>query len=131
MDGEGTHEWWRLGLALTGSAEVPTWDRPARPYDLDDAKGLLELVASRLGLPDVAYRAVDDDPNLHPGRTAHATAGEGLAARVGEVHPAVLEALGVRAERIVVAEVAIAGLSGGAPIGPARGDAVPAPGRRA
>jgi phenylalanyl-tRNA synthetase beta subunit len=36
-DGDSTHEWWRLGLALTGSAEVPTWDRPARPFDLDDA----------------------------------------------------------------------------------------------
>ena len=23
-----THEWWRLGLALTGAAEVPAWDRP-------------------------------------------------------------------------------------------------------
>ena len=42
-DGDSTHEWWRLGLALTGAAEVPAWDRPARAYDLDDAKGIIEL----------------------------------------------------------------------------------------
>ena len=35
----GTHEWWRLGFALTGAAEPPSWNRPARPYDLDDAQG--------------------------------------------------------------------------------------------
>ena len=25
-----THEWWRLGIALTGAAQPPAWDRPAR-----------------------------------------------------------------------------------------------------
>jgi phenylalanyl-tRNA synthetase beta chain len=114
-DGEGTHEWWRLGLALTGAAEEPSWDRPDRPYDLDDAKGLLELLAHSLGLPAIAYTPVADDPNLHPGRAARAVAGEGLVARVGELHPLVHEALVERAGRIIVAEVAIAGLSGGEP----------------
>ena len=44
-----THEWWRLGFALTGAAEPPAWNRPARPYDLDDAKGVVELICRRLG----------------------------------------------------------------------------------
>jgi phenylalanyl-tRNA synthetase beta chain len=110
-----THEWWRLGLALTGAAEIPAWNRPARPYDLDDAKGVLELLARRLGLPRVEYRPLTDDPNLHPGRAARATAGTLLAGRVGEMHPATLVALESRAERIIVAEIAIAGLSGGEP----------------
>jgi phenylalanyl-tRNA synthetase beta chain len=111
----GTHEWWRLGLALTGSAEIPSWNRPARPFDLDDAKGLLELLAHRLGLPAVRYEAVTDQPNLHPGRTARATAGDGLMAIVGELHPAAVDAPDARVDRIIVAEVAIAGLSGGEP----------------
>ena len=38
-------------FALTGAAEIPAWNRPARPYDLDDAKGVIELLARRLGLP--------------------------------------------------------------------------------
>ena len=62
-----THEWWRLGLALTGAAEAAAWDRPARPYDFDDAIGLLELLGRRLGFPALTLTPIADDPNLHPG----------------------------------------------------------------
>jgi phenylalanyl-tRNA synthetase beta chain len=117
-DGAGTHEWWRLGLALTGAAEIPSWDRPARPFDLEDAKGLIELIAHSLGLPAVSYEPITDDPNLHPGRAARATSGDRLAARVGELHPSLIETAGVRSGRVIVAEVAIAGLSGGEPLVP-------------
>ena len=114
-DGESTHEWWRLGFALAGAAQATHWDRAARAYDLDDAKGLLELLASRLGLASVIYQPLRDDPNLHPGRAAYATAGDALVAAVGEIHPSVMAALESRAERVIVAEVAIIGLSGGQP----------------
>jgi phenylalanyl-tRNA synthetase beta chain len=110
-----THEWWRLGIALTGWAESVRWDRPGRRYDLDDAKGLLELLAHRLGFGPVTYETLRDDPSLHPGRAATARAGEALVARVGEVHPATREALELRAERVIVVEAAIAGLTAGAP----------------
>jgi phenylalanyl-tRNA synthetase beta chain len=115
LEGERVHEWWRLAFVLTGTAEPPAWNRPARPYDLDDAKGLVELLAHRLGLPEVTYEPRRDDPILHPGRAATADAGDGLRGRVGELHPTVHAELESRAERIVVAELAIAGLSGGAP----------------
>jgi phenylalanyl-tRNA synthetase beta chain len=114
-EGDSTHEWWRLGLVFTGAAEPPAWNRAARPYDLDDAKGVIDLLGRALGLPPTAYTPLIDDPNLHPGRAARVTAGDGLAGRVGEVHPAVVEALELRAEHIIVAELAIAGLSGGQP----------------
>ncbi len=117
-DGHSTHEWWRLGLALTGSAEIPTWDRRGRPYDLDDAKGIIELIAETLGYERPTYSALSDDPNLHPGRAARVTAGDQIAGRVGEVHPTVIDDLDLRAERVVVAELAIAGLSGGQPSTP-------------
>ncbi len=117
-DGDSTHEWWRLGIALTGAAEITAWNRPARSYDLDDAKGVIDLIARRLGLPAPAYAAVTDDPRLHPGRTARVQAGADLAGRVGELHPALVEALDLRTARILVAELAIAGLSGGQPTVP-------------
>ena len=80
-DGDSTHEWWRLGIALTGAAEVPAWNRPARPYDLDDAKGIIELIAARLGLQPPEYAPLTDDPRLHPGRAARVQAGDELAGR--------------------------------------------------
>ena len=121
LDDTHTHEWWRLGFVLDGWAETPRWDRPGRRYDLDDAKGILELLAHRLGLPAVRYDRVTDDPNLHPGRAARAVAGVELVARLGELHPSTREVLELRGERVIVTEVAIAGLSGGAPSIP-RGD---------
>jgi phenylalanyl-tRNA synthetase beta chain len=41
------------------------------------------------------------------------TAGEGLAGRIGSLHPALLDELELRASDVIVAEIAIAGLSGG------------------
>jgi phenylalanyl-tRNA synthetase beta chain len=118
-DGDATHEWWRLGIALTGAAELPAWDRPERPFDLDDAKGLIDLVARRLGLPAPAYEPVSDDPRLHPGRGARVRAGDDLGGRVGELHPALADTIDLRSSaRIVVAELAVAGLSGGEPAVP-------------
>ncbi len=112
--GDTPREWWRLGIALTGAAEAPAWNRPARPYDLDDAKGLLELLARRTGLPGPAYEAETAEPVFHPGRTARAAAGDGLYAIVGELHPGVADAWGLRSsQRVVVAEVALRGLAAG------------------
>ena len=131
-DEGGTHEWWRLGIVLTGAAEPPAWNRPERPFDLDDAKGVVDLVARGLGLPSPAYTPLTDDPRLHPGRAARVRAGDGLAGRIGEAHPTLVDALDLRtAARILVAELAIAGLSGGQPDGAADDDAHASPGRRA
>jgi phenylalanyl-tRNA synthetase beta chain len=121
--GPETREWWRLGLALTGAAEPIAWNRPARPFDIDDAKGLAELLCRRLGFEQPAYAAEPHEPLFHPGRSARVSArraGESgsapeivLAGIVGELHPDLLERWEVRAGRVVVAELAIAGLGGG------------------
>jgi phenylalanyl-tRNA synthetase beta chain len=112
--GDVPQEWWRLGYALVGSADVPAWNRHARPYDLDDAKGVLELLARRLGFGRPSYVPETGEPLLHPGRTARAEVPGCLAAIVGELHPAVVDAWELRtAQRIIVAEVALAGLAEG------------------
>ena len=112
--GDTPREWWRLGFALVGAAEARAWNRPARAYDLDDAKGILELLAHRIGLGRPAYEAETGEPLFHPGRTARATVEARLAAIVGELHPDVVEAWEVRtAHRVLVAEVALDGLAAG------------------
>jgi phenylalanyl-tRNA synthetase beta chain len=118
-DDGGTREWWRLAFALTGAAEPPSWNRPARPFDLDDAKGVIELLCRRLGFAAPAYAPLADDPNLHPGRAARVDVPRALAGRVGELHPGVVERLDLGTS-VVVAELALRGLAGGtlsAPLG--------------
>ena len=115
--GNDTREWWRLGLALAGLGDAPGWNRPARPVDLDDAKGLAELLCRRLGLTPV-WQPLADERVLHPGRAARLegrdpTGALRIAGRVGELHPGPLEAWELRTERLVVAELSISGLSGG------------------
>ena len=111
-------EWWRLGIALSGSATDVSWNQPARLVDLDDAKGVVELLCRRLGFGEPLYEPLSDEPLLHPGRAARVTATDsdgrlGLAGRVGELHPDVIASWPLRVERCVVAELAIHGLAGG------------------
>lgn len=116
--GAETREWWRLGIALHGPFEVGAWNRPARDADLDDAKGLIELLTQYLGLAAPAYAAVSDEPNLHPGRAANVIALDSagraaLVGRLGELHPDLVESWEIRGGRVIVAELSIAGLTAG------------------
>src|SRR5207247_10840357 len=104
-------EWWRLGLALVGAAEPRSWNRSLRAFDLDDAKGIIELICRELSLPEPAYSALTADPSFHPGRSVRVDAAGRLSGRVGELHPATIDALDLRIDRVVVAEVATAGLA--------------------
>ena len=112
--GSTAGEWWRLGIALTGAAEPPAWNRPARPYDLDDAKGIIELMARRAGLSRPVYAPEAAEAVFHPGRTARATAGSDLNAIVGELHPDIADRWGLRtSQRVILAEIAVRGLAAG------------------
>lgn len=106
-------EWWRLAFLVTGSAGATAWNLPARQYDLDDAKGIVELLARLLAFPDPAYARHLDGAPLHPGRAARAVVPGALAGLIGELHPSVLAAWDLRADRVLVAELAISGLSAG------------------
>ena len=127
--GDEPREWWRLGIALTGAYVPQAWNQPARDADVDDAKGLIERLAALRGADAIRYEALADEPLLHPGRSARVTARSGggspedapdIDGVVGELHPRVLEEAGLRLTRLVVAELSIAGLSGGSlPVHPA------------
>ena len=111
-------EWWRLGIALAGNREPAAWNRAARAADLDDLKGIVELLAIRLQLGRPEWTPLGDEPLLHPGRSAVALARRadgaiGLVGHVGELHPSLVERLDLRLDRLLVAELSIGGLSGG------------------
>ncbi len=112
--GGAVHEWWRLGLALTGASRPAAWNRPAEDWQLDDAKGLIELLAERLGQARPDWTPLTTEPVFHPGRSASGLADDDLAGRAGELHPGLPAELDLRAERVVIAEFAIRGLNGGA-----------------
>jgi phenylalanyl-tRNA synthetase beta chain len=111
------HEWWRLGFVASGAAEPRSWNRPLRPYDLDDLKGVVELLAHELALGRPVYEPFREGYPLHPGRSARVTiarpGGAALAGVLGELHPDLLERWEIRADRVVAGELAIVGLSGG------------------
>jgi phenylalanyl-tRNA synthetase beta chain len=107
-----------LGLVLTGRERPLTHDRPSPPMDLASAKGLLELLVARLAHARLAYEPADIREDIdHPGRTAAVigVAGDGrrtALGRVGELHPVLLERVGVRAEHVVHAEIDLRALAG-------------------
>ena len=113
--GDSPREWWRLGFALVGAAEPAAWNRAARAADLDDAKGVLELVAHRLGLRPPRLRG------RHHGRQSSIRAGPpgprspiactGSSASCIPTWPTAWELR--TAGRVLVAEIAIDGLAGG------------------
>jgi phenylalanyl-tRNA synthetase beta chain len=115
---DAPHEWWRLGLALAGAFEIAAWNRPARAADIDDAKGVIELLAKVLGARRPTYAPLTDEPMLHPGRSARASAlaADGslaISGVVGELHPSLVRSWDLRIDRLVVAELSVTGLSGG------------------
>ena len=110
------HEWWRLGVVLTGAAEARAWNRPLRPVRPRRREGRRGAARRELGLRAAGVRAdAARATRSIPGRSAHvvtsrprtATAA-GWPASSGELHPDVLERWEIRAERVVAAELAIA-----------------------
>ncbi len=111
-------EWWRLAIGLAGNREPVAWNRPGRVADVDDIKGLVELLAARFGFGRPAWTPLTDEPVLHPGRAASVLARTddgrvGLSGRIGELHPLLAERWDIRVDRLIVAELSIAGLTHG------------------
>ncbi len=106
-------EWWRLGFLLAGDAVTSTWSLPGRPWDVEDAKAVAALAGRAIGAGDPIFRAHTLGAPLHPGRAALVTAPGMLAGLVGEIHPDTLSAWDLRAERVLVGELAVAGLGAG------------------
>jgi phenylalanyl-tRNA synthetase beta chain len=92
----------RVGVVLTGQRVLPGWNGPGRAADWTDAVEAALLVARTLGLEPTV--SADTHAPWHPGRCARLELDGQLVGHAGELHPAVLGALGLPA-RTVAAEV--------------------------
>ena len=105
--GEGVEERPKAAFVLSGPASQ-TWAEPERPYDVFDAKGVVESLMADLG---IAGWALGDPVGgaFHPGRSARVLIGGEPAGVVGEVHPKVIERLGITG-RVAVGELEVRAL---------------------
>lgn len=104
----------KIGLAVMGRIAEPSWERRAADAGFFDLKGIVETLLEGLGVRGARFIAASH-PSLHPGRTARVVAGDGSDADIGdigflgELHPDVREALGLR-KRACVAELDLASI---------------------
>jgi phenylalanyl-tRNA synthetase beta chain len=92
-----------LGLLACGAFEPRRHDRPARPVDVHDLTGAVELVRRAVGGAPMGLEPTSELP-FHPGRAAVVRFGEQRIGVLGELHPRVCEAFEVP-PRTVAAEL--------------------------
>jgi phenylalanyl-tRNA synthetase beta chain len=102
-------EWTRLAVAVWGDREQGAPSVGATAWNLDELKRLLAQVAHLVG-ERPAYGSSIESAVLHPGINA-VIAGDRIAGLLGELHPA--SPIWRDEPRILIAEVAIAGLRAG------------------
>ncbi len=94
----------KLGFALAGPAAAG-WFEPDRPFDVLDAKGVLEGVLADLGAAPIALGEHPGTP-FHPSRAANVLIAGRHAGVLGEIHPRIAAALGI-ADRVAVGVVGL------------------------
>ena len=85
----------KLAGLLMGRREPKGWSQDAAQIDFYDAKGIVEELLAGLSIGNYFVEA-GEHYALHPGKTAVFKKGRDVLVTVGEVHPAVAEALGIR-----------------------------------
>jgi phenylalanyl-tRNA synthetase beta chain len=113
----------RLGLLLAGEGRSSHWSERARPADVFDLKGALELLFRKLGLSGVDLEGGSGlPPHLHPGQGALIRLDAETIGSYGALHPDARAAAELRDE-VFVAEVALASLLD-RPVAPVRVEAL-------
>ena len=84
----------RIAAVLIGDVGNDGWRDRSRAADFYDAKGLVELLGSALGVP-AGFRPAGRE-FLHPARAAEVVVDDAAVGWAGELHPAVLGALDAR-----------------------------------
>ncbi len=96
----------KAGFALSGNAD-PGWAGVDRPFDVFDAKGIVEALMAELGIDWSLGDAVGRP--FHPGRSAAVIAAGERVGVLGEIHPKVAERFDLTG-RVAVAELEVEAL---------------------
>jgi len=97
----------RLGFILAGKPDAQ-WHTSAREFDVYDGTGIVDLVASQMGIRGLHIGQSNRAP-FHPGRCADVMIGDARIGTVGEIAPSIAASFGLTG-RVVVAEIDIADL---------------------
>jgi phenylalanyl-tRNA synthetase beta chain len=90
----------RVGLLLAG-AGAAHWSASPPPADFFDGKGVVELLAQRLGIGPFSFAADGAPAFLHPGKSAVLLLGGRPRGYVGVLHPDVAETWELRDDAVV------------------------------
>jgi phenylalanyl-tRNA synthetase beta chain len=104
----------RLGLLLAGQGGSGHWSTRPRDVDFFDLKGLLELLAQRLGVAAVRFEPREGLSFLQPGQAAVALTGGDEGGWVGALSPEILQRLDLRGP-VYVAELGVEAMLGARP----------------
>jgi phenylalanyl-tRNA synthetase beta chain len=94
----------KVAALVMGARYAKSWHYKDVTADFYDLKGVIEGMLDALRIDMVEFRAVDDIPFLHPGRSCLVLEGEAVIGCIGEVSPRVLNMLDIK-ERAVVCEL--------------------------
>jgi phenylalanyl-tRNA synthetase beta chain len=94
-----------LSGALSGRRYAASWNQPREMVDFFDAKGVVEALLAQLGIHDCQVTA-GEYLAMHPGKCALFTKDGHLVAAVGEAHPKVLAAFGIKT-RVMLFEISM------------------------
>ncbi|MBF8264106.1 MAG: pheT [Parachlamydiales bacterium] len=97
-----------LGIVMVGKTRPHHWDRKPSDIDYYDLKGTLETILAALIVSNASFHS-SSHPSFHPNRQADLHTGGLWIGTLGEVHPQVLEKLGIK-ERVYFAELNLAHL---------------------
>jgi len=86
-----------LATVLRAGATPRHWKTPSRPVDAYDAKADALAALTACGAPVASLQMTTDAPaSYHPGRSGALRLGPTLLALFGELHPALLQAYGIK-----------------------------------
>ena len=114
-DGDLPDERETVAGVLAGLRHEPFWLEDDSLLDFYDAKGVVELVFNRLGVS--ATYEPSDDPSFHPGRCAVIRVADAVIGVVGEVHPVVMDRLGLESPQVAAFELYLGPILAALPAG--------------